>query len=73
MWILGSLSSSIFERRTSTGSELFALLGSGFVQTLGQMVFIREKELSNTNLVASRHIKREKASLPADVHCSKKP
>ena len=27
--------------------------------------------LSNTNLVASRHIEREKVSLPVDVRCSK--
>ena len=26
--------------------------------------------LSNTNLVASRHIEREKVSLPVDVRCS---
>ena len=32
---LGSLSYSVFERRTSTGSGLFASLGSGLVQTLG--------------------------------------
>ena len=62
------LSNGIFERRTSTGSELF---GSGLVETLGLIVFIREKKLSNTNLLASRHIKREKASLPVDVRRSK--
>ena len=32
---LGSLSSSVFERWTSTGSGLFASLGSGLVETLG--------------------------------------
>ena len=31
----GSLSNSVFERRTSTGSGLFASLGSGLVKTLG--------------------------------------
>ena len=31
---IGSLSNSVFERRTSTGSELFASLGSGLVETL---------------------------------------
>ena len=35
------------------------------------MVFIREKKLSNTNLLASRHMRREKASLPVDVRRSK--
>ena len=57
---LESLSNSVFERRTSTGSGLFASLGSGLVQTLGQIVFIREKKLSNTNLLESRNIKEEK-------------
>ena len=32
---LVSLSSDVFERRTSTGSGLFASLGSGLVETLG--------------------------------------
>ena len=32
---VGSLSNSVFERRTSTGSGLFAALGSGLVETLG--------------------------------------
>ena len=66
-----SLSNSVFERRTSTGSGLFASLGSGLVQTLGQIVFIREKKLSNTNLLESRRIKEKKASLPVDVRRSK--
>ena len=34
------------------------------------MVFIREKKFSNTNLLASRRIEREKASLPVDVRGS---
>ena len=49
---LGSLSNSVLERRKSTGSELFASLGSGLVETLGKIVFIREKKLSSTNLLA---------------------
>ena len=69
--LIGSLSNSVFERRTSTGSGLFATLGSGWVQNPGQIVFIREKKLRNTNFLASRHIKEEKASLPVDVHRSK--
>ena len=64
----GSLSNSVFERRTSTGSGLFTSLGSGLVETLGRIGFIREKKLSNTNLLESRHILRgEKTSLPVDV------
>ena len=68
---LESLSNSVFERRTSTGSGPFASLGSVLVETLGEILFIREKKLSNTNLLASRQIKREKASLPVDVCRSK--
>ena len=48
--------------------ELFALLGSVFEQILGQIFSLRVKTLSNTNLVASRHIKGEKSSLPVDMH-----
>ena len=33
-FLLGSLSNSVFERRTSTGSGLFAALGCGLVETL---------------------------------------
>ena len=35
------------------------------------IVSIRVKKLSNTNLVASKHTDREKASLPVDVRGSK--
>ena len=33
--------------------------------------FLREKKLSNTNLLESRHIYSEKVSLPVDVRRSK--
>ena len=69
--IAGSLSNDVVERRTSTGSGLFALLSRDFEQFLGQIVSISVKTLSNTNLVASRHIKREKGSLPVDFAPSK--
>ena len=59
--------SNVFERRTSTGSVLFALLRSNFKPMFGQIVFIRIKTLGNTNTVVPRHIKREKSSLPAVV------
>ena len=50
----GSLTSDVFERRTSTGSVLFALSSRDYEH-------IREKTQSNTtNLVASRHIARKK-------------
>ena len=52
--------SNVFERRTSTGSVLFALLRSDFKPMFGQIVFIRIKTLGNTNTVVPRHIKREK-------------
>ena len=54
---VGSLRNSILERPTSAGSGLIASLGSGLVETLGLIVFIREKKLSNTNLWASRQIR----------------
>ena len=66
-----SLSSGVFDRRTSTANGVFALFGRNFEQILGQIVFLRKKALSNTNLVASRHIKSEKGSLPVDVRRSK--
>ena len=55
----------------STASGLFEPLGSVLVETLGYILFIREKKLSNTNLLASRHRKREKASLPVEMRRSK--
>ena len=67
IWTIGSLSSDVFERRTSTGSGLFALLSRNFDQSFGRIVSIRIKTLSNTNTVAPRLIKREKGSLPVDV------
>ena len=49
-----------FQGRASTGSGLFAFLSDDFEQIFGQIVSTTEKTLSNTNLEASRHIKREK-------------
>ena len=69
---IGSLSNSFLERGTSTGScFFFAPLSRDFEQIFGQIVSIRVKTLSNTNLVASRHIKKEKRSLPVDMRRSK--
>ena len=57
MELLGSLSSDVFEQRTSTGREdVFALLSRVFEQVFWLIVSIRVKTLSNTNLVASTHI-----------------
>ena len=65
------LKSATFLSDTSIGSELFALSSRDFEQTFGQNVSLRVKTPSNTNVVASRHIKREKGLLPVDVHRSK--
>ena len=67
----GVLSSDASERRTSTGNGLFALLDHDFEQMFGQIVSVRVKTLSDTDLVASRHLKREKGLLPVDVRGSK--
>ena len=55
-----------YQRRTSTGSWLFALLSRDFEQVFGQIVSIRIKTLGNTNMVALRLSKREKGALPVD-------
>ena len=68
---IGSLSSDVFERRTSTGNGRFALLSRDFEQIFGQIVSVRMKTLGNINKVASRLIKRGKGSLPVDVRRSK--
>ena len=57
----------------ATGSELFAFLERGIVQIFGQIVFITVMTLINTNALASRLIKREKALLPVAVGRSKTP
>ena len=49
-----SQTSHVFERRTSTGSGLFALLSRDFGKSFGQIVSIRVKTFSHANLVASR-------------------
>ena len=71
LMIVGSLSKDVVERRMSTRSGLFALLGRDFEQRLRQIISMSVKTLSNTNLVSSRHIKREKGSLPVDFPPSK--
>ena len=44
----------------STRCGIFASVGSGLVQTLGRMVFKRERTLSNmnTNLLESRNVRQ---------------
>ena len=70
---LGSLSNNVFERRTSTGSGLFWFFDGGFAQIFSQIASITVKKLRNTNFISSRHVKREKTSLPVDVRRSKTP
>ena len=50
---------------------LFLLWTMVFSQIFNQIVSIRVKKLSNTNFISSRHIKREKSSLPLEVRRSK--
>ena len=57
--IIESKSSDVFDGRASTGSGPFAHLSRDFEQNFGQIVSLRVKTLSHTNLVASGHIKRE--------------
>ena len=47
--------------------DFFPILGRDFDQMFRQIDSVREKIRRNTNLLASRHIKREKDSLPVDV------
>ena len=53
----------------SIGIGLLAVLSGDFEQMIRQIVSIRVKTLSNTNLMASRQ--REKGSLPVDVRLFK--
>ena len=69
--VLGSLSSDVFEPRTSTGSGLFAVLSRQFEQIFGQILSIRVKLRSNTILVPWRYIKRGTGSLPVDLRRSR--
>ena len=57
LFIREFISTDVCERRKSNAS--------------GQIVYVRVKSLSNTDLVSSRHLKREKGSLPVDVRRSK--
>ena len=58
---MGSLSNDVFKRRASTGSALLEswVVILNKVPSRLPLVSIRVKTLSNTNLVASRHIKRD--------------
>ena len=47
--------------------DFFSLLGRDFEQILGQIVSIRVKTLSNTNLVASKHISVGNSMICSDI------
>ena len=66
---LESLSKDVFTPRTSSWRGRFAFLGDELVHIFVQMVCMRVKILSKTNLVASyRHIKMKKGALLVGVH-----
>ena len=50
--VIGSLSNGVFERRTPTGSGLFHTRAMFFTKMFGQIVCIRVKKHSKTNVVA---------------------
>ena len=49
----------------------FTFLSGGFAQIFSQIVSVRVKKKRGTNFISSRHVKREKASLPVDVRRSR--
>ena len=65
------ISTEVCEPRKSNGSGLFAISSHDFEQIFEQILSVRVESLSNTDLVSSRHLKREKGSLPVDVRRSK--
>ena len=69
----GSFRKELFKGRMSTNfkKQSFCILGQWFAQTSSQIISGRVKTLSNTNWVIVKHVVREKASLPVDVHRSK--
>ena len=68
---LGSLSTSVFETRKTTGREHFTLKASGVPQIFILIISNGEKILRNVNVVVSRQVKRENSSLPVAVRISK--
>ena len=71
VWLIRELiSNHNFEWWTSTGSGLYAMLGHDVDQIFTQIISMREKTLTNTNLVALRHFERKNATFPVDVRRS---
>ena len=46
-------------------------MGGGFAQIFSQILSVRVKKQRSTNVISSRHVKREKTSLPVDVRRSR--
>ena len=61
LFIREFISTDVCERRKSNGSGLFAILSHDFEQIFWQIVSVKVSLLSNTDLVSSRHLKREKS------------
>ena len=77
-WSVNTLGNSELKQRRFwatlvTGGGPFALFDSVFAESFSENRLYGGKTLSIKNLVASMHIKREKASLPVDVRRSKTP
>ena len=68
-----NLTKSIFSDPCQLEVEIYRSQAVLFIQIFGQIVSIRAKTFSNTNLEESRHFKREKKSLLVDMLCSKAP
>ena len=62
------ISTEVCEPRKSNGSGLFAISSHDFEQIFEQILSVRVESLSNTDLVSSRHLKREKGSLHSRHH-----
>ena len=69
--LLGSLSSDVFERRTSTGSEVFSLLTCLDDIKFVFLSFFTIIEAIRLKICAKPPSKNEKRPLPVDVHRSK--
>ena len=67
-----SLKAKTFPSDATHSKCTFCTLRQWFCQIFGKIVSIRLNTHSNINLVASRHIEREKASFLVDVRRSKR-
>ena len=56
-------SKDVFDRRSSTGSRLFAFWVGGFAQIFGQIVYTMVTSLSTKHFLLSRPLKKERASI----------